>query len=145
MCLPMLIGDDRSLSRDRHLTMKTTCDCINSALGSRGLWHRETDRRSKPLLWEEPWFCCSAHVGTTWDATSIHWSVKVWVTQSCLTLRDAMDRSPPGSSVRRILQARILEWAAIPFPGASSQPRDQTWVSYIAGGFVPIWTTREAH
>ena len=37
------------------------------------------------------------------------------VTQSCLTLRDPMDRSPPGSSVHGIFQARVLEWGAITF------------------------------
>ena len=48
------------------------------------------------------------------------------VSRSCLTLCDPMDYSPPGSSVRGILQARILEWVAIPFSRGSSQPRD--WV-----------------
>ena len=42
------------------------------------------------------------------------------VTQSCLTLCDPMDYSPPGSSVHGILQARILEWVAIPFSRGSS-------------------------
>ena len=42
------------------------------------------------------------------------------VTQSCLTLCDPMDRSPPGSSVHRILQASIVEWVAIPFSRESS-------------------------
>ena len=37
------------------------------------------------------------------------------VAQSCLTLRDPMDCSPPGSSVHRIFQARVLEWGAIVF------------------------------
>ena len=37
------------------------------------------------------------------------------VTQSCLTLRDPMDRSLPGSSVHGIFQARVLEWGAIAF------------------------------
>jgi len=37
------------------------------------------------------------------------------VAQSCPTLRDPMDYSPPGSSVHRILQARVLEWGAIAF------------------------------
>ena len=46
-----------------------------------------------------------------------------------------MDYSPPGSSVRGILQARILEWVAISFSRGSPQPRDQTWVSFIAGSF----------
>ena len=45
----------------------------------------------------------------------------VLVAQSCPTLSDHMDRSPPGSSVHGILQARILEWVAIPFSRGSSQ------------------------
>ena len=53
--------------------------------------------------------------------------MKVLVAQSCLTLCDPMDCIPPGSSVHGILQARILEWVAIPFSRASSQPRDRTW------------------
>ena len=55
------------------------------------------------------------------------------VAQSCLTLSDPMDWSPPSSSVHGILQARILEWAAISFSRGSSRPRDQTQVSRIAG------------
>ena len=45
-----------------------------------------------------------------------HLSAKVLVAQSCLTLCDPMDCSPPGSSVRGILQARTLEWVAVPSP-----------------------------
>jgi len=41
-------------------------------------------------------------------------------------------------SVYGILQARILEWVAVPFSRGSSQPRDQTQVSHIAGGFFTI-------
>ena len=55
--------------------------------------------------------------------------------QSCLTLCDPMDCNPPGSSVYGILQARILEWVAIPFSRGSSWPKDWTQVSCIAGGF----------
>ena len=58
--------------------------------------------------------------------------VKVLAAQSCPTLCDPMDCSLPGSSVHRILQARILEWVAISFPGGSSQPRDQTCISYVS-------------
>ena len=43
-----------------------------------------------------------------------------------------------------ILQARILEWVAIPFSGGSSQHRDETQVSHIAGGFCTSWATRQA-
>ena len=46
-----------------------------------------------------------------------------------------MDYSLPGSSVHRIFQARILEWVAISFSRGSSRPRDQTQISYTAGGF----------
>ena len=46
--------------------------------------------------------------------------------------------------VHGILQARILEWVAFPFSRGSSQPRDQTQVSHIAGGFFTSWATREA-
>ena len=49
-----------------------------------------------------------------------------------------MDYSPPGSSVHGILQARTLEWVAIPFSRRSSQPRDQTWVSCITGSFFIV-------
>ena len=52
--------------------------------------------------------------------------------QLCLTLCDPMDYSPPGSSVHGVLQARILEWVAMPSSRASSRPRDQTHVSYIS-------------
>ena len=48
---------------------------------------------------------------------------------------DPMDGSLPGFSVRGILQVRILEWVAISFSRGSSQLRDQTWVSRIAGRF----------
>ena len=52
--------------------------------------------------------------------------------------------SLPGSSVHGILQARILEWIAVPSSRGSSWLRDWTWVSSIIGGFFTIWTTREA-
>ena len=68
----------------------------------------------------------------------------VLVAQSCPTLCNPMHYSPPGSSVHRILQASILEWVAMPFSWGSSRPRDQTWVSCIAGRFFTIWATREA-
>ena len=61
--------------------------------------------------------------------------VKALVTQSCLTLCNPKACSPSGSPVHVIFQARILEWVAIPFSRGSSQLRDQTQVSCIAGGF----------
>ena len=59
--------------------------------------------------------------------------VVVLAAQSCLTLCDPMDCGLPGSSVHDILQARILEWIAIPFSRGSFRPRDRTRVFCIAG------------
>ena len=52
-----------------------------------------------------------------------------------------MDFSLPGSSVHGILQARILEWVAMLHSRGSSQPRDRTQVSHIAGRFFTFWVT----
>ena len=46
-------------------------------------------------------------------------------------------------TVHGILQARIREWEAFPFSRGSSQPREWTQVSHIAGVFFTIWATRE--
>ena len=59
------------------------------------------------------------------------------VTKSCSTLATPWTVGPPGSSVHGIFQARILEWIAISFSRGSSQPRNQTQVSCIAGRFWP--------
>ena len=65
--------------------------------------------------------------------------VKVLVAQLCPTLSDPTDCNPPGSSVCGIYRARVLEWVAILFSRASSQPRDRTWVSWIADRFFTVW------
>ena len=59
--------------------------------------------------------------------------------KSCLTLCNPMDYTVHG-----ILQARILEWVAVPISRGSSQRRDQTQVSHIAGRFFTSWATRKA-
>ena len=66
-----------------------------------------------------------------------------WKLLGCVQLCDLIGCSLPGSSVHEILQARILERVAIPFFRGSSQPRDGTQVSCIAGRFFSIWATRE--
>ena len=72
----------------------------------------------------------------------------VLVTQLCSTLCNAMDCSPPGSSVHGILQARILEWVVMPFSRGSSPPGNQTLVSYVSCAdrrdFFSTGTTWEA-
>ena len=67
----------------------------------------------------------------------------VLVAQQCLILCDPMDCSPPGSSVHKILQARILEWATSLFSRKSSQPRNLTWLSLSAGRFLTVWAASE--
>ena len=58
------------------------------------------------------------------------------VVQSCLTLGDHMDCSPPGSSVYGISQVRVLDGVANAFSGGSSQARGQTQVSCTVGRFL---------
>ena len=65
--------------------------------------------------------------------------IEVKVAQSRLTLHN-----PIYYAVHGILQASILKWVAIPFSRGSSQPRDRTQVSLIAGRFFTSWATREA-
>ena len=66
------------------------------------------------------------------------------VTQSCLTLCNPMDCSPPGSSGNGDSPGKNTGVISMPSSRGSSQPRDWTQVSWIAGGFITYWTTREA-
>ena len=61
--------------------------------------------------------------------------VITFINEPCPTLCKPMDCSPPSSSVHGILQARILEWIAMPFSRGSSQFRDRTCISCKAGRF----------
>ena len=69
-----------------------------------------------------------------------NWSRSV-MSESCLC--DPRDCRLPSPSIHGILQARILEWAAISFSRRSSWPRDWTWFSRIAGRPFTFWATRE--
>ena len=62
--------------------------------------------------------------------------------QLCSTLCDPMDCNLPGSSVRGVLQARMLEWGAMPSSRGSSRPRYRTWVSSISCIAVRFFTTK---
>ena len=73
------------------------------------------------------------------------WDDDVVSSVSCVWLFcNPMDYSPPVSSVRGILQARILEWVAISFSWGCSQPMDQSRVSCIGRWILYKWLTREA-
>ena len=82
-------------------------------------------------------FHISLDLPPTWK-----WGVKVLVAHSCPTLCDPTDCSPSRSSVHGILQARILEWVAMPSSRGSYWPRDRT---SLQADFFTIWATREAH
>ena len=87
------------------------------------------------FTWTKDWFskayiwCCHCHFC-------------VLVAQLCPSPCDPLGCSLPEFSVHGILQAKILEWVAISFSRGSSQPRDWTQVSCIAGRFFTIWVIR---
>ena len=66
------------------------------------------------------------------------------VAQLCPVLCNPVDCSPPGSSVHRILQGKILQRVAISFSRGSSQPRDWTHISFTGRQILYHWATREA-
>ena len=111
--------------------------------------------------WSTSWESVTVtYINISVNVLTVTWSLEGWLmtkvilmymkwsemkaAQSCATLCNSMDCSLPGSSVHGILQARILEWVAIPFSRESSKPRDQTQVSCTAGSFFTSWATREA-
>ena len=89
----------------------------------------------------------------TWESCSpliclLFWCMHGKSLQSCLTLCDSMDCSPPGSSVHGIFQARILEWVAISFSRGSSWPRDWNHISCIGRRILyhcATWEAQEEH
>ena len=88
--------------------------------------HRQSVQFSKYLL------CCSCGPSSV---LMLGTCVRAQTLQSCPTLCDPMDFSPPGASIHGILQASILEWVAVPSFGGSSWPRDWVLVSCIASRF----------
>ena len=89
--------------------------------------------------------CIYIYIHTyTYIYINTHTYIHTFVAQLCPALCNPMNCSPLGSSVHGILQARILEWVAIPFSRGSSWPRDWTCVSCNSGRFFTIWATREA-
>ena len=106
-------------------------------------WFQNTVNPLQVRNWNSEHVCPLVFRGLNYNCIRPH-AVLCWVAQLCLTLCDPMDCSPPGSSVHGILQARILEWVAMPSSRGSSQPRDRTQVSHIAGRLFTSWAIREA-
>ena len=103
---------------------------------------QNTNQQTSPFFTPFPRYCLDTLKGDTWENTLVGpenlWDMCLCsVAQSCLTLCVPMNCSPPGSSVHRIFQTRILEWVVISFSRESSQPRGQMSLacSKLAGGF----------
>ena len=116
--------------------------CRSRALLSEVQWRSTaSSTSSNRILWSED----KDHPSLTpYPSGTVVTPREVSVAQSHPTLCNPMDYSSSGFSVHGILQARMLEWVAIPFSKGSSWPRDQILVSCIAGRFFTVWATREA-
>ena len=106
-------------------------------------WEREGETAMR--YWATQWKWCLSIFLVIFSKQRLLWVLCVcaW---PCLSLCNPMHCSPPGSSVHRVFQARILERVAISFSRGSSWPRDQnqvSCVSCIAGRFFTCWATRE--
>ena len=147
-------------NREAQGTLKSSSSLLRASGG--GQWAEFSFQKLTPAVWVYGTLCTSllrklgGVVGNAWlcfkwtncpDLPFPHHmglavltgKVKKWK-WSRSVVSDSLwplDCSPPGSSVRGILQARILEWVAISFSRGSSRPRDQTLVSCIAGRSLP--------
>ena len=132
------LGWEDSLEKGIHSSILAWRDCIVHGVTKGRTWLSDFDF--------DFWF---SNTETYWEinsnSISTFWVFPICccgsVAKSCPILFSAVDCILPGSSVHRILQARILKWVTMPSSRGSSQCRDQTHVSCIAGGF---FTTREA-
>ena len=117
-------------------------------LGFCGLRHPLTCRQWSAYVFTSPSLCVSVPESRFFLCIRMqsHWFLHdvCSVAQLCLTLCDPMDCSLPGSSVHGIFQARILKWVAISFSRGSSQPKDQThvsWLSFFGRHVLYHWVT----
>ena len=100
---------------------------------SKYLWFDQTGI----IVWKDT-VTGKSNIGRDSGPTRVPWyvKVKVLVSQLCPTFWDPMDYTLSGFSVHGTLQARILEWVAIPFSKGSSWPKDWTCVSCIADSLL---------
>ena len=139
----------RELLTDSHLS---ECHSISRGLEIEGLssvtylcWHRAPYSQSGST-WVYSISLLTVLVAHIYIYVYVYvYFSEVKIAQSCPTLATPCTVELPGFSVHGILQARILEWVAISFSRASSQPRNRTQVSCIVGRFFTNWAMGEAH
>ena len=107
--------------------------CLENPM-DRGAWQARVHRVTKNRTWLK-WLSTHVHI---WNLEKSYESER----ESHSIVSDSL--RPHGYTVCRILQTRILEWVVVPFSKGSSQPREQTQVSCMIGGFFTSWATREA-
>ena len=106
---------------------------------------KELKQMAHLASWEGPW--CSSSPDLFWLSFALGWGKLIFCSQSLshIWLCDLMGSSPPGSSVHKISQERILEWVAISFSRGSSWPiSGSTYVFCISRWILYRWATREA-
>ena len=110
-------------------------------------WKMKVKSLSRVWLFTTPWTTAYQAPPSMGFSRQEYWSglplPSPLVAQSCPTLCDPVECSPQSTSVHGIIQARILEWVAMPSSSGSFQPRDQTQVSHIAGRVFTIWAPRK--
>ena len=136
---PGLPGPERQALLSARRPLPTQSESISVMLlisAPRGDWlrHRSAVPRARPAWARQGIRCTPCR-----SVSALHWAFSghslppdIYVSVlSCfsLTLCDPVDCGPPGSSFRGILQARMLEWAAVSSSRGASRPRDQTQVS----------------
>ena len=142
--LPGLYGTGSGVVAHR-LSCSTACGIFLDQGSNLCLLHWQVD--SLPLSCHGRLKCdVLTQINSPWNRSKEVWKTQKKlmhsfissVAQSRPTLCDPMNRSTSGLPVHEILQARMLDWVAISFSRASSQFRDQTQISYIAGGVLTI-------
>ena len=136
--MKILAGKKKTAGKNKGCSL---CLCLQSIIHTSILenWGRGL---YKPLFWKwHMWKVLFLHICHHFSFDTA--CVRAKSPQPCPTLCDPMG-SLPGSSVHGILQARILQWVAMPSSRGSSQPQGPNQVSCIAGRFFTIRATREA-
>ena len=111
-----------------------------------GIYLKKTKTRTQKIL--NPYVHCSnVYNNRDTETAQVPRNTLKWKKWGCSVVSNSLRPlglySLPGSSVHGIFQAGILEWVAISFSRRSSQPRDWTWVSHIAGRRFTIWATSD--